>query len=60
MQHMIDKIASQPWFDALLIVAFVLCMLAYWARIRRDDRRRKDRKHESQDARAEQARNTDP
>jgi hypothetical protein len=41
MHQVIAKILSQPWMIGLLTLSFVLSMLGYWARIRRDKKRRK-------------------
>jgi hypothetical protein len=36
MQHVIDKILSEPVMVFFLALAFIASMLGYWARIRRD------------------------
>jgi hypothetical protein len=43
MHQVIAKILSQPWMVGLLTLSFVLSMMGYWARIRRDKKRRKNR-----------------
>jgi len=58
MQHIIEKIALHSWFAGMLIVAFVLSMAGYWARIRRDERRRRGAKHENRESNAERMRLT--
>jgi hypothetical protein len=44
MQHVIDKIVSHPWMVGLLAVSFLLSMIGFWARIRRDERNRRNNK----------------
>ena len=39
MELFLAKIASHPWVVGLLAVCFVLSMLGFWARIRREARR---------------------
>jgi hypothetical protein len=41
MQSSIDKIVAHPWFVGMLAVTFVISMFGFWARIRRDERRRR-------------------
>jgi hypothetical protein len=43
MQHVIDRILSEPVIVILLIIAFSLSMLAFFSRIRRDEKARRDR-----------------
>ncbi len=43
MQHMIDRILSEPVIVILLIIAFSLSMLAFFARIRREEEARRNR-----------------
>lgn len=47
MQHVIDKIMSEPVMVALLAVAFSLSIIGFLARIRRDDRSRREKQLDS-------------
>lgn len=54
MQHFIDRILSEPVMDAMLVVAFSLSILAFLARIRRDERRRRDKVRDKEHTPSEQ------
>jgi len=49
MEHVIEKILSHPWMIGLLAVTFVLSMVGYWARIRRDRRKPPERRRFGRD-----------
>jgi hypothetical protein len=44
MQHMIEKILLHQWMVVLLAVAFTFSMIAFRARIRRDDKKTHEKK----------------
>jgi hypothetical protein len=44
MQHIIEKILQHQWMVGLLAVAFTLSMIAFFARIRRDDQKHHEKK----------------
>lgn len=44
VQHVIDKILSDPVMVFFLALAFAASMLGYWARIRRDKRNQNAKK----------------
>jgi hypothetical protein len=44
MQHVIDKMMEHTWMVGLLAVVFACSLVAYWARIRRDERNRSGKK----------------
>jgi hypothetical protein len=49
VQGSIAKIVAHPWLVGILALAFSISMLAFWIRIRRDDRRRPDPESGSKD-----------
>ena len=40
MQHLIDRVLSEPFMVGVLAVAFSLSMAGFFARIRRDERKK--------------------
>jgi hypothetical protein len=44
MQGIVSKLETHPWVIALLAVAFIFSMVGFWQRIRRDERKRTDKK----------------
>ncbi len=54
MQHFIDRLLSEPVMDAMLVVAFSLAILGFWARIRRDKRTQRDKVHDKEQTPSEQ------
>jgi len=40
MRHLIDKIAEDPVFSCIVAVIFIISMIAFFARVRREERRK--------------------
>jgi len=43
MRHLIDKIADDPVFSCILVVLFAISMIAFFRRVRREERSKKSK-----------------